>query len=196
MFARAVSFTEAKHIDEGIAFVKEVATPVLHQQRGYAGLITSVDRDNRLLGVLSVWQTEADRDASDSALLKVREEGQEVVGGTLTVEHFEQVLFELVSPPKVGNSLLVSRATTEPAKVDGALQYFKTEILPQIKQDPGLLFVRQLVDRQSGQLVVGTGWSDAASMKKGLEKALKRAATAPVTITDRSEREIVQVDAP
>jgi hypothetical protein len=197
MFVRVVSFTNAKHIDEGVQFVRDEAAPVLRQQRGYAGSIASADRQNGSFAVLTRWETESDRDASESALLKVREEGNRVVGGTLSVEYFEEVLVEVVGgPAKEGAGLLVSRATMDPAKVDGNLQFFKTQVLPEIKQDPGLLFVRQLVNRETGDAVVGTGWVDATAMQAGLERAQARNVNAPVTITDRSLREILFVDAP
>jgi len=197
MFTRIVSLAGAKHIEEGIEFVRDVVSPVLHQQRGFAGTIATVDRENKVFSVLTRWETEADRDASESALLKVREEAQHIIGGSLSVDYYEEVLFELVGgPAKAGSSLLVSRATMEPAKVDGTLQYFRTQVLPEIKQDPGLLFVRQLVNRETGDAIVGTGWTDAATMRAGLENAIARSVNAPVTITDRSQREVVFVDAP
>ena len=195
MFTRSVTFTKAKHIDAGLEFVRDVATPVLQQQKGYAGTITSADRANGLLGVLSRWETAADRDASESALLKVREEGLEVIGGTMSVEHFDEVLLEVVGgPPRAGTSLLVSRATMDPAQVGANLEYFAREVLPQILKDPGLLFVRQLVNRETGDALVGTGWVDAAAMQAGLERAKVRNQGSPVTITDRSLREVLFVD--
>jgi hypothetical protein len=196
MFTRAVTFTDATNLDAGTEYVRDTANAVLHQQKGFAGTIASVDRANNVFGVLTRWETEADRDASESALLKVREEGQEIIGGALTVEYYEEVLLELITPPQVGNSLIVSRAAMDPATIDQNIAYFKREILPQIKQDPGVLFIRQLVNRQTGEAIVGTGWADVASMRAAVVKAEARAANAPVTITGRSEREIVFLDQP
>jgi hypothetical protein len=199
MFTRVVTYTDAKDIDAGIEYVRDTVSPVLHQQKGFAGSIASADRANRLFGVLSRWETEADRDASESAMLKAREEGQEIIGGGLSVEYFEEVLFEHVAPARVGNSLLVTRATMDPGKVDEALELFQREVLPGIRKGPGLLFVRQVVNRQTGVALVGTGWADAAAMDAAVEAAEERRRSTPdmpVTIVGRSLREIVLLEQP
>ena len=200
MYTRVVGFTNAKNIDAGIEYVRENVSSVLHQQKGFGGTVASADRANGVFGVLSRWETEADRDASESALLKVREEGHEIIGGTISVEYFEEVRYEEVAgPPRVGAGLLVTRATMDPANVEENLRYFEREVLPQIKKNDGLLFVRQLLNRQTGDAVVGTGWRDAAAMKAGAAEAETRQRNTPdlpVTIVDRSLREIVFVDQP
>jgi heme-degrading monooxygenase HmoA len=200
MFIRVVSFTDASNIDAGIEYVRDTVSSVLRQQKGFAGTVASADRTNSVVGVMTRWETEADRDASESALLKVREEGQEILGGRVSVEYFEEVLFEPVTgPPRVGSGLLVTRATMDPAKVADNLQYFQREVLPAIKGNAGLLFVRQMVNRKTGDAIVGTGWTDAAAMRAGAADAEARQRNAgdmPVTIVDRSQREIVFVDQP
>jgi len=199
MFSRVVTITGAKDIDAGIEYVRSTVGPVLHQQRGFRGTTVSVDRSGGLFGVLSLWETEADRDASDSALLKLREEATEIVGGQLTVDLFEEVFFEMVGgPPAAGSSLLVTRVRSDVDKVDETLAYFQREVLPQIKAGPGLLAVREMVNRQTGEALVGTVWADAASMRAAAEAAMERQRTTdlPVTIVSRSEREIVFVDLP
>ena len=182
MFSRVVTITGAQDIDAGIEYVRSTVAPVLHQQKGFRGTTASVDRSNDLFGVLSLWESAADRDASDSALLKLREEATEIVGG----------------PPVAGSSLFVTRVRSDIAKIDKNLEYFKREVLPQIKAGPGLLTVRQMVNRETGEGLVGTTWSDHASMRAAVEAAIERqrATDLPVTIVSRSEREIVLVDFP
>jgi hypothetical protein len=200
MFTRVVGFTNAENIDAGIEYVRDNVSPVLHQQKGFAGTIASADRANRFFGVLTRWETEADRDASESALLKVREEGQKVVGGQVSVEYFEEVLFEKVGgPAKVGSALLVTRVTMDPATVDQTVQRFASEVLPQIKKNEGLLFVRQLVNRQTGDALAGAAYKDAAAMKAAATEAEERQRNTPdmpVTIVERSQREVVFLDQP
>jgi hypothetical protein len=71
-------------------------------------------------------------------------------------------------------------------------------VLPQIKAGPGLLAVRQMVNRQTGEALVGTAWADRASMRTAADAAAERQRSTdlPVTIVSRSEREIVFVDLP
>ena len=200
MFTRVVSIADARNIDAGIEYVRDTVNPVLHQQKGFAGTIAAVDQANNVFGVLTRWETEADRDASESAMLKAREEAHEIMGGTLSVEYFEEVLFEPVGgAPRVGSSLFLTRVAMDPAKIDDNLQYFRREVLPEIKKSEGVLFVRQMVNRQTGDAVAGVGYTDAASMKAGAAAAETRQRNTPdlpVTIVDRSQREIVFLDQP
>ena len=197
MFTRLVTFTGATDIDAGIDYVRDTVVPVLHSQRGFRGVTASADRAGRVFSVLTLWETEADRDASESALLKVREEGQDIIGGSLSVEYFEQVLMDVVAGlPKVGSALLVTRVTMDPATIDENADYFQREVLPLIKAGPGLIAVRQLVNRQTGDAMVGAVYTDRASMESAAKGAEERQRTAdvPVTIKDRSLREILFVD--
>src|SRR5947209_9614917 len=119
MFNRVVTFEDAEHIDAGVAYLRETVVPLLRQQNGYAGATASADREGRLLGVLTSWQTAADLDASESALAKVREESADITGGRLRVDRFEQTVMELTGPPPgVGAALLVRQVSMSPDKVE------------------------------------------------------------------------------
>jgi heme-degrading monooxygenase HmoA len=198
MFTRMVNFTNAKDIDSGIDYVRDVVTPVLHSQRGWRGTTVSADRPNRYFSVLTLWETEADRDASESALLKVRDEGHEIIGGDITVEYYEQVRAQLAKKPAVGSKLLVTRLSMEPAKVDQSIAFFDREVAPQITSAPGFLAYRQMVNRKTGEAVLGTTWANSESRRKAAAMAeeRQRSGKMPVTIRERTERDILFVDLP
>ncbi|GAC1445655.1 MAG: hypothetical protein NVSMB55_27850 [Mycobacteriales bacterium] len=200
MFTRVVTISGAQDIDAGIEYVRSTVAPVLRQQRGFRAMTTSVDRSSGLLGVLSVWETAVDRDSSESAVLKLREEVQEITGGRLTVDLYEETLVEMVGGrlPAPGTFLLVTRVKSDVDKVDANLEHFRREVLPQIKANPGLLAVRQMINRQTGEGIVGTVWADEPSMRAAADAAAERqrTTTPPVTIVSRSEREVVFVDIP
>jgi heme-degrading monooxygenase HmoA len=199
MYSRIIQYAGATDIDAGVAYVRDTVAPLLRQQKGFRGVTVSADRSQGLLGVLSLWETAADREASDSALAKARDEGQKLIGGTMTVERFEETTMELVGPPpSAGASLLIRRLQMDPARVAENLDYFKQEVLPQIKTEPGLLAVRQMVNRDTGEAVVGTVWQDAAAMKAGAASAARRQQQAGdrVTFGEQSEREILFIDLP
>jgi heme-degrading monooxygenase HmoA len=197
MFTRLVTFTGAKDIDGGLKFVRDTVTPKLHEQHGFRGITASVDRSQGVFGVLTLWDTEADRDASESAMVKVREDGASIIGGELTVEFFEELVVEIVKPPAAGASLLVRRISMDPAKVDENVEFFKREVLPQIKENSGFLAVRHMINRKTGEGAVGTVWADQGSMDAAAEAAEARrqmAAGQGVTFGEQSKREIVFAD--
>jgi heme-degrading monooxygenase HmoA len=199
MYARVVTITGAEDIDGGVAFVRDTAVPLLRQQHGYRGLTASADRAGRVVGVLSLWETEADRDASDSALVKARQEGLGVMGGELRVENFEQVVVEIAAKPVPGSALMVTPVGMDPAKVDENLAFFTTEILPRITSLPGFRALRHMINRQTGEGMVGATWDDEASMRSAADAALARreeGIARGVSFGEVSFREIVLADLP
>lgn len=174
MHTRVLTFTGAKNIDDGIAFAREKAAPVLREQKGYRGFSVSADRAGGVLGTLSLWDTEADAEASFGALAGIREEALDVIGGELTVDSFEQIVEEVAAPPPPGAALMVTRISMDPAKIDENLAFFKSEIVPRIKASPGFLALRNMIDRKTGRGLVGSAWADQDAMKQAAAEAQAR----------------------
>jgi heme-degrading monooxygenase HmoA len=175
MFVRVLTFAGGEHLDEGVQFVRDEAVPVLRQQHGYRGIAASMDRSAGILGIVSRWETEADRDASDSALAKTRGDGHQIIGGTLTLELFEEVLWEVAQRPVPGTSVLRLRRTSmDPARVDENLEFFRAVALPELQATPGFQAARNMVDRQAGTGLVGTVWADEAAMEAGEARGAAR----------------------
>ena len=198
MHARVMTFSGAKNIDDGLVFLREKAMPEVRSQPGYRGLTASADRQGGVFGILSLWETEADRQASRTALDGLREEALGVMGGELTIEDFEQVVLEMGdTPPGPGSALLVQRATMDPAKVDDNLSFFRREVVPRIKANPGFRGLRNLLNREAGQSIVGTVWADTESMRSALAQGQQNRQAAidrGISFGDVSEREVLLTD--
>jgi len=200
MHARVMTFNGATNIDDGVVFVREKSMPVVREQHGYAGLTVSADRSGSVFGILSLWQSEADRAASEQGLNAVRQEGLGIIGGDLTIENFEEVLVDLGdSPPGPGTALQMQRAKMDPATMDANLAFFAKEVAPRIKANAGFRALRQLANRATGETIVGTVWSDTAARKAAIAEAEARrqeAAGRGVTFGETSERDVLFIDMP
>ncbi len=199
MFTRVLTFRGAKNFDDGLGLVREDALPVLQKLKGYRGMSVSADRDGGVFGILSLWETEADRDASFEPLVALRQQALDLMGGELTVEGFEELVQEVASPPTVGSALMVTRISMDPSKIDENLGFFKSEILPRITATPGFLALRNMIDRKTGRGVVGSVWADKDAMKNAAAEAQSRRAEGRargVTFDEDSYREILFADMP
>lgn len=197
MHCRTLTFTGAKNIDEGVAFVRDQAIPLLAQLQGYKGTNCSADRAGGLFGVLTLWETAADRDASFAPLADLREQGLGVIGGDLQIETFEELVREIAAPPTVGSALMVTRISMDPAKIDENLAFFRAEILPRITASPGFLAVRNMMDRTTGHGLVGSAWQDEGAMKQAATEAQARRSEGKargVSFEGDSYREILFTD--
>ena len=175
MHARLITVRGATKIDETVEFIRDNIVSDLRQQKGFESINLAGNHSGGTFTVLTVWQTEADRDSSEGFSEKARNEALKILGGQLTVDHFEEVLREVGSiPPAPGDKLHVRSLKMDPAKVDENLAFFKETVLPDIKSTPGFLAVRQLINRQTGEGRVGTVWADEPSLKAALQKAEQR----------------------
>ncbi len=90
-------------IDDGIRFVREQVLPAVKQLKGYRSLVMGVNRDSGRAFVTTVWETAADRAASDAAVAAQRREGGQTLGAEqVKVENFEALFVELNVPATVG----------------------------------------------------------------------------------------------
>jgi heme-degrading monooxygenase HmoA len=198
MHCRVVTFSGGKNIDAGISFLRENLMPVIRDQKGYRGLNASADRSHGVLGVLTMWDTEAERDASWGALAQTRQEGLDTIGGDMSTDNFELLLQEIGDvPPAPGSALMLMPVSMDPARVDEHLAFFRSQVLPQIKTAPGFRTVRLLMNRGTGRGITGTAWSDAEAMAAAAaatEARRQEAAARGVLFGEASYREIVLGD--
>jgi heme-degrading monooxygenase HmoA len=195
MHVRLITVRGASSLDDAVDFIRDTILPDLRQQKGFSEINLAGDRAAGVFSVLTVWETEADRDSSEGFSEKARTQALELLGGELTVERFEQILREDgPTPPAPGAKLHVRPIKMEPAKVDENLEFFKQTVLPDIMATPGFVAVRQLVNRQSGEGRVGTVWADEPSLQIAIEKSEQRrplAATRGVEFGDDRVMELL-----
>ena len=194
MYARILTFTNVDDIEDGLRFLTDKVAPVERTQPGYRGLTASVERSTGLLSCLSLWATEADRDASEVALAPIREEARHLITPQQTLENFEVTTVEMITPPQVGLALLVAPITMDPAAVDANTAFFETHVVPQTRTEEGFCGLRQYVNRRTGQGVVGSAWRDETSMRAHASSCRAEPGPRPVTIGEPSFRELVFVD--
>jgi hypothetical protein len=194
MYTRLLTFTGATDIDAGVQYLANEVMPILEAQKGFRGVSASADRAAGVLTILSLWETEADRSASDSALGKARDEAINRVGGALEIENFEQTVQSVVQPPETGCQLNVVRVRMEPPSVDANIEWFKDQVLPQISAQPGFCALRNMVDRQSGRALTGSVFLDRESADASMANMPARRSAAEargITFEDISQREIL-----
>jgi heme-degrading monooxygenase HmoA len=194
MYTRLLTFKGATDIDGGVGYLRDEVLPIINAQHGYRGVSASADRPGAVLGILSLWESESDRAASDSALGKARQEAIKIVGGELTVENFEQVAAEITKPPVAGCALIVTRTSMDPTTVDDNIAYFKSEVVRQIEAQPGFCALRNMIDRQTGRGVVGTVWDDREAMEAyaaGMSERRSNAVSRGISFDETTYREIL-----
>jgi heme-degrading monooxygenase HmoA len=197
MHTRVVTFTGVKDFEGGLALVRDEVNPILKEQQGYRGSTVSADRSGGVLGILSLWDSAEEREASFGALAKARQQGVEITGGEMTIESFEEMVADISEIPAVGSALMVTRISMDPAKIDANLEFFKSEVLPRIKANSGYQALRNMINRETGDGAVGAVWRDQESMKAAAADAQSRrgdAISRGVNFGDVSFREVLLME--
>ena len=177
MQVRLVNIT-GTDVGAAVKFLDERVAPVMTQQKGFRQVAASGDRARGVIAVISVWDSYADLEASESAVAKLRQEGVGAFGGQATVAFFEQAVWEIVAPPEPGCVLQLVGYKSDPAKVDEHLAWFKGEALPAIMARPGIRAVRNLVNRDTGEGRVSVAYSDKAALDAAAGNRAQRMAEA------------------
>lgn len=196
MYTRVVSFTGGTlDIEGAMTLLKEKVIPLLDQQDGYRGVSASVDRENNVFAVLSLWDTAEQRDATDDVLAPVRAEAAEILGAEAKMEKFEELVAEMgQQPPGPGSWLMVTPIRMDPSAIEDNLAFFKSEVLPHIKSTPGFRGLRNMINRETGEGIVGSAWDDQPAMERAAEEAVVRREAGRargITFGDVSVREIL-----
>jgi heme-degrading monooxygenase HmoA len=176
MHVRMSTSEGATDIDAIVAHIRDRALPQLKGQKGFRGMTASADRAAALMSVLTLWDTEEDLKASDAQASDIREKAMEATGGRVQqVQVFEQLVWETgATPPAPGCRLLVTPIKLDPAKIDENIAFFRAMVLPEITTTPGFRAVRNMVNRKTGEGMVGTVWEDDASLEQSLAQFAER----------------------
>ena len=197
MHTRVVTVTEASHLDDEITFLREKAVPVLDQQKGYHGALAGADWSTGSLFVMTFWETAVDCEASEGAAGKLRHEAQEMFGGPMTVEHFDQVVFDIKEPPEVGSCMATMRFSMNPAHNDANLAHFMGDVLPAVQARTGYQALCRLLDPETGRGFACSAWRDETSLQEAaleLRYLRDEAMTRGVSFGDAIHGEIVFTD--
>src|SRR2546421_3936299 len=129
-------------------------------------MTASGKKSKRDFGILGLWAPLEDLNARESVVAKLRDEVISTIGGDIDVAVMEQVVVEVAQPRDMtGCSLRVVRIKIDPAKVDEQVGFFRSDVVPALKAQPGFVAVRNMIDRSTGEGAVGSVWADEESMR-------------------------------
>jgi heme-degrading monooxygenase HmoA len=92
---------------------------------------------------------------------------------------------------------MVTRISMDPEKIDENTAFFKSDVAPRITGSPGFRGMRNMINRSTGEGIVGTVWSDSDARKGAADEALSRRSEGMargVTFGEVSFREILTLD--
>jgi hypothetical protein len=152
MFVRATTIhADLDRLQDGIDYIRREVVPAARALPGNLGLSMNVDRDTGLAMVATAWETEADRDASMTALGEQREKATMLLGATTFVtELLELAVLDRLRPAQAGFWTRLTRVAIAPELVDQAIDAFASSTLHDLQLLDGYCSAVLLVDRARG----------------------------------------------
>lgn len=154
-------------MDEATRYLEGSIRPHVEAQPGNRGMAVLTNADLGVCLIASYWETADAMAASEQAVEVPRKELTELVGGTVTVEHYEAAVFVRRSWPPAGAGVRMTRIDGDPAHLAAAVAEFRKTGVPALMQMPGLCSTQFLVDRVTGNCVAVTAWQDRDAMAAG-----------------------------
>ena len=194
MHARITTVAGASDIDSSLALLRDQVVPHLQQQKGFRGLSAAGDRAAHVVTMLSLWDSQADLEASERVASNARDDAVNLMGALVSVDHYEQSVWEVGDTrPGPGAKLHVRNVKVDPNRIDENLDFFRQTVVPEMKARPGFLAVRQLIDRNTGEGRVGSLWTDEASLAASLTQSEPRRAVAKDRGVEFGEDQVLEV---
>ena len=147
-------------LDEATRYLEGTVRPDVEAQHGNRGLACLTNAGLGVCVVASYWDTLDAMTASEQAVQVSRKEVTELLGGTVTVEHYEVPAFVRRSRPQRGAGVRLSRVDCAPASIDAVIEEFRNTAVPALTAMPGLCSAHMMTDRATGRCIVITAWDD------------------------------------
>ena len=175
MFGR-MSFIhgEPTRLDELVEYVTWTVKPATDLLAGNLGLGMWIDRSSGAALVMSVWSDEESLVASETAVAQLRDDGAAVMRGIATVERYETLLVDAVTPHHVGNVMRMIRMAADPRDIEAHMTWSRDNVLPVLRRVPGYLSYVVAGNRGTGRAVAMSTYRD------GIDADIAYSATAPI----------------
>lgn len=170
MYARSTTISgDPTRIDEGISFVREQVMPTITSLDGCVGMSLVVSRDTGRIIATSSWESQEAMTASRDQLASLRSRGGEILGGSPQIEEWEVVVMHRDHPTHDGACCRITWA--RPRDLDLMLDFWRTQLLPEIESLDGFCSASMLVDRDAGVMCGTVTFDSRAALVASREKA-------------------------
>ncbi|MFF0546762.1 hypothetical protein [Nocardia thailandica] len=172
MYARSTTFAaQRSSIDNGVAFLRNELMARLPEIDGWVGMSLMMDRQSGRCIATTAWDSEDTLLASRPRIESLRDGLALALNGP--VEKVEEWEVAVMHRDHLAGASACTRCTwvrMDPARVDRAIETFKTMLLPELEKIEGFRSASLFVDRASGRGVGSTVWAGREELESSREQ--------------------------
>lgn len=160
-------------LDEAARYLEGTVRPHVEAQHGSRGMAFLTNAELGTCVIASYWETAETMTASEHAVQVSRKEMTEMIGGTVSVEHFEVPVFTRRSRPERGAGVRLTRVEIMPGNLDAAIEEFRNTSVPALTDMGGLCSAQLMADRTTGRALVLTAWETMEALHASRAQAAR-----------------------
>ncbi|MCV2488293.1 antibiotic biosynthesis monooxygenase [Geodermatophilus sp. YIM 151500] len=177
MYARSVIVhADPQRIDDGLAYLRDEAMPVVQDTPGCVGMSMLCDRDSGRCIATTAWESEEAMRASAESLRHLRERFADVLGGTMEVQQWEVAGMHRRRPAGEGACTRVTWSRARDAsQVDHIIESWKATMPMRLDEMDGFCSVSLMVDRGTARAASAVTYEsrDALDRSRSAAQAMR-----------------------
>ncbi len=168
MYARSTTIhAQPSAIDAGVAHIRDEVMPQLQALEGFVGMSLLTDRASGRCIATTAYESEEAMRALAEQVRPIRERAIETFGGAATVDEWDIAVLHRDHQTPEGACARVVWGHVDPAHADAAIEYFKSNVMPDSEAIEGFCSMSLLVDRATGRGVSCTTYDSREAMERG-----------------------------
>ena len=161
-------------MDAGIAHVRDEIMPAMQAMEGCIGISLLADRESGRCIITTAWQTEDAMRASAEKATEARERARREFDGD--VENVDEWEIAVLHRDHRSRNRACVRATWVKLpldQMDGGIEFYKSQVLPDVEELEGFCSASLLVDRASGTAVSSVSFDSREAMERNRQRSLE-----------------------
>ena len=162
MYARSTTIqAQPLSVDIGIAHVRDVVTPALHEMDGCVGVSLLVDRQSGRCIATSAWESIETMRASAERVAPIRDRAALMFDGSARVEEWNIELLHRDHHSRSGACVRATWLKVVPDQLTRSLDFYRTSVLPEMENLDGFCSASLMVDHPACRRAVSCSTFDS-----------------------------------
>ncbi|MFR9801548.1 hypothetical protein ACL02T_04485 [Pseudonocardia sp. RS010] len=172
MFARSTTIlAHRESMDRGIALIRDEIMPAVLDMSGCIGMSMLADPESGRCITTTAWDSREAMQESAAEVRPMRDRAVDALEGTAQVDEWEIGVLHRDHPSAPGAWVRVTWVRGDPARMDGAVEFYTSTLLPEMEQWEGFCSASLLLDRAEGLSVSSVTYDSREAMAAARDTA-------------------------
>jgi hypothetical protein len=170
VYARSTTIqAQPLSVDIGIAHVRDVVMPALHEMDECVGVSLLVDRQSGRCIATSAWESIEAMRASAERVAPIRDRAALMFDGSARVEEWDIALLHRDHHSRAGACVRATWLKVVPDQLTRSLDFYRTSVLPEMENLDGFCSASLMVDPTAARAVSSVTYDSLGTMEQSAD---------------------------